>query len=448
MLYDIKKVSAIKQFKLIKAKGSISLKPKSTSHFFRERKKTNKLDLTGFNQVISISEKGQIAQVEGLTTFHDLSKETLEYGLLPLVVPELRNITIGGAISGLGVESSSFKNGLVHESVIECDVLTGSGRIITCSKNKNPDLFFTLPNSLGTVGYILKCKIKLRPVKKFVHLEFLRFDKVEEYFKQLKKECGKVDIDFIDGVIFSNNHLVIITGKFIDKLPDKIILNDFKINVYWKFIEDKKNNHAYLTVWDYLWRWDTDVFWKLHDTPLVILENKILRKILGPLILRSDLLNKIGRINSFLHQKIKNEKSLYENILQDPCLDIDDCTNFINWHAKTLSTYPLWICPLKNTKYGKIYPLHNFKGKYLVDIGIYTGKDRPAATPENYYNRLLEKKILELKGMKGLYSLSFFTREEFWGMYDESEYLKIKSKYDPDNIFPNIYSKVAGKTTL
>ena len=68
-----------------------------------------------------------IADVEGMTTYETLVDETLRYGLLPAVVPQLKTITVGGAVSGLGIESSSFKYGLVHETVDEMEILTGEG---------------------------------------------------------------------------------------------------------------------------------------------------------------------------------------------------------------------------------------------------------------------------------------------------------------------------------
>ncbi len=445
--YEEKKKAAIHDFQLIKSKGEVSLKPKFTSHFFRTRIKKNKLDLRGFNKIIRLDKENLTAEVEGLTTFHDLTTKTLEYGLLPRVVPELRNITIGGAISGLGVEASSFKYGLVHDSIVECDVLTGTGEVITCSKKENSDLFFTLPNSLGTLGYILKCKVKLISVTKCVHLEFLRYENAEKYFRELRELSSKGSVDFIDGIIFSIDHLVIITGKFIEKLPGDIKLNNFREDVYWKYLEDKNNTGAYLTIWDYLWRWDTDVFWGLHGSPLEFSENKIFRKIFGRYLLRSDILTKINHIYHSFTYKQKN-KTLHEDVLQDPCIDISKCAEFINWHKKVIGTYPLWVCPLKNTKLDRNYTLHNFRGEYLVDIGIYRGAMRPKGTDENYYNRLLEKEILKLSGMKGLYSLSFFSEKEFWSMYDKEEYFNAKHKYDPENVFSDIFKKSVGKTTL
>jgi FAD/FMN-containing dehydrogenase len=61
---------------------------------------------------------------------------------MPKVVPQLKTITIGGALAGLGIESSSFANGLAHESVREVEALTGDGRLLTATAdNEHAELF-------------------------------------------------------------------------------------------------------------------------------------------------------------------------------------------------------------------------------------------------------------------------------------------------------------------
>ena len=102
------------------------------------------------------------ADVEGMITYEALVDETLRYGLLPAVVPQLKTITVGGAVSGLGIESSSFKFGLVHETIEEMEILLGNRRLVTCSC-RNPDLFFGFPNSYGTLGYALRLTVRLIP---------------------------------------------------------------------------------------------------------------------------------------------------------------------------------------------------------------------------------------------------------------------------------------------
>ena len=81
--------------------------------------------LTG---VIAVDPVARTAEVPGMTTYEDLVDATLPHGLMPLVVPQLKTITLGGAVAGLGIESTSFRHGLPHESVREMEILTGAAR--------------------------------------------------------------------------------------------------------------------------------------------------------------------------------------------------------------------------------------------------------------------------------------------------------------------------------
>src|SRR5947199_1992496 len=131
---------------------------KRTSNLFRPRDRAaSPLDADGFTGVLAVDPAGRTADVGGMTTYEDLVDATLAHGLMPLVVPQLKTITLGGAVSGVGIESSSFRNGCPHESVLEMDILTGSGEVVTASPtNDHRDLFFGFPNSYGPPGHALR----------------------------------------------------------------------------------------------------------------------------------------------------------------------------------------------------------------------------------------------------------------------------------------------------
>ena len=111
----------------------------------------------------------------GMCTYEDLLVATLPYGLSPLVVPQLKTITLGGAVTGLGIESASFRNGMPHESVLEMDILTGAGEVLTASVEHHRDLYRAFPNSYGTLGYALRLRIALETVQPFVALRHVRY---------------------------------------------------------------------------------------------------------------------------------------------------------------------------------------------------------------------------------------------------------------------------------
>jgi len=61
--------------------------------------------------------------------------------------------------------------------------------------------------------------------------------------------------------------------------------------------------------------------------------------------------------------------------------------------------------------------------------------------PRGHYNRQVERKVMELGGMKSLYSDSYFTPGEFWGLYNREAYDALKRKYDPQGRLADLYRK-------
>src|SRR5438270_13438710 len=78
---------------------------KRTSNLFRPRDRAaHPLDADGFSGVLAVDAAARTADVGGMTTYEDLVDATLPFGLMPRVVPQLKTITLGGAVSGVGIE--------------------------------------------------------------------------------------------------------------------------------------------------------------------------------------------------------------------------------------------------------------------------------------------------------------------------------------------------------
>src|SRR4029079_19486068 len=141
----------------------------------RSEVETPGLDVSGLTGVLEVDAAARTAEVQGMCTYEDLVDATLPHGLIPLVVPQLRTMTLGGAVTGLGIESTSLRSGLPHESVLEMDVFTGAGEVVTATPdNEHADLFATFPNSYGSLGYATRLRIELEPVAPGVALRHVR----------------------------------------------------------------------------------------------------------------------------------------------------------------------------------------------------------------------------------------------------------------------------------
>src|SRR3954467_3414201 len=197
---------------------------KTSSNLFRGRRRTPavRLGVDGLDRVLSVDPVGRTADVGGMTTYLDLVDTTLAHGLMPLVVPQLKTITLGGAVSGLGIEAASFRNGLPHESVVEMEVLTGDGRVVLARPdNEHRDLFHGFPNSYGTLGYALRLTIELERVRPFVQLRHVPFTDPAACFAALAQLCERRShegdaVDFVDGTVFGANELYLTLGTLAD----------------------------------------------------------------------------------------------------------------------------------------------------------------------------------------------------------------------------------------
>src|SRR4030095_7105311 len=192
-------------------RGPVAL-AKETSNLFRDREagERRRLDVRAFNQVLSVREA--FVEAEGMIPYEDLTSACLQHGVMPAVVPQLKTITLGGAVAGVGIESSSHRQGLVHDTMLELDVLLGDGRIVNCTAhNAHSDLFFGFPNSYGTLGYALRVKAKLFPAKRYVVLTHIRHRDPGAFFRDLADWCAR-PVDFVDGVVFGPDEMYLVIG--------------------------------------------------------------------------------------------------------------------------------------------------------------------------------------------------------------------------------------------
>jgi hypothetical protein len=216
---------------------------KSTSNLFRIREKSagRPLDVRQLNQVLRVDAVNQTVEVEGMTTYERLADACLASECMPLVVPQLKSITIGGAVSGIGIESTSFRHGLPHESVLDMEVLLPDGEVAYCTPDNNhSDLFFGIPNSYGTLGYILKLTARTMPVKPFVALEHIRHTNIEDYFNAVAEVC-QGDADFVDGTVFSEDEMYLTLGRFTDNAP---YTSDYTwLDIYYRSIQRRSEDY-------------------------------------------------------------------------------------------------------------------------------------------------------------------------------------------------------------
>jgi len=429
---------------------------KRTSNLFRERAahEGGRLEVRGLDKTISVSADG-MAQVQGMATFEDFADACLAHGWVPPVVPELKTITIGGAATGIGIESSSFRRGFVHETVEEMDILCGDGVVRTCrADGPDSDLFHAFPNSYGTLGYALRLRVRLDKARRNVRLAYAKFADPSAFLDAMAEAClrgqdpSNGGPDFVEGVAFGPSEYVLSQGWRTDEAgPTSDIAGKVP---YFKTLRTKEAD--LLTARDHLWRWDADWFW--CSRPLGF-QKPLVRSLVPRRLLRSTTYMAILKFyrRHRLEQRIHAARKILglpfngeEPVIQDVEIPLRNSAEFLRFYWKTLDIRPLWICPVQPLPSKSPWTLYDLPLSLHLNFGFWSAVETREDLPQGHFNRLLEREVVRLSGHKSLYSSSYFEEDEFWQIYNGPAYRALKAKYDPRNALPDLYEKaVRGK---
>ena len=473
------------------AKGGDPLRlGKQESNLFRDRQRSprQRIDLSGFCHVLEINTAEGWVDVEGLTTYEQLVAQTLAQGVMPAVVPQLKTITVGGAVAGVGIEASSHRYGLVHHSLLALDVLLPDGEVLHCTPdNAHQDLFFGFPNAYGTLGYALRLRLRTVPVKPFVRIDYRMHAKAHAFFSDLAGLCGNglvggngngngsgngsghvtnhlagngngngrgngstfsnhsphpdiaaQEVDFVDGVVFGPRQQVVCVARFVDEAP---WVSDYGYEqIYYRSLLDKTVD--YLRVQDYLWRWDTDWFWCSKNFGA---QRPLVRRLLGRSRLNSRTYTRWMRWNDRLgisRHLARLRGQHLESVIQDVDIPIASATAFLAFLLREVGILPIWICPVRAPQQARPFTLYPVEpGKLWINFGFWDTVASDTARPPGHVNRVIEQEVMRLHGVKSLYSDSYFTPEEFAQVYATPAYEALKDKYDPLGRMLDLYDK-------
>lgn len=146
MSHEEKVSRIIKQLQGRTGSAPLSLKKKAVSHVVpkpTDKKYSDEtLDISDLDEILLIDTELRICIAEPGVTFERMVAAALKHGLVPAVVPELKTITLGGAVAGCSIESMSYKYGGFHDSCLEYEVVTAKGDVLVCTPDDENQLLF------------------------------------------------------------------------------------------------------------------------------------------------------------------------------------------------------------------------------------------------------------------------------------------------------------------
>ena len=358
---------------------------------------------------------------------------------------EFPGITAGGGFAGTGGESSSFKYGYFDETINSVEIVLGNGDIVTASNKENTDLFHGASGAVGSLGITTLLEIQLIQAKKYVKATYHSVRSISEAIGKTREETLDPSLDYVDGILFSKEHGVIVTGSLTDTIPSSARVHRFSdANDPWYYLHVKEETLGsvepiveYIPLSEYLFRYDRGGFWvgasafEYFKFPF----NQFTR----------------WYLDDFLHTRMLY-KALHASgqsrnyIVQDLALPYATVEKFIDYTIDSFGIWPLWLCPLRQSRLPTLHPHFTETEadgqtlKPMLNVGLW------GFGPAEYdkfvaKNRELERKLREFGGMKWLYAQTFYKEKEFWELFDRQWYDGLRRKYNAESL-PTVWDKV------
>ncbi|MCF7971735.1 MAG: FAD-binding protein [Methylococcaceae bacterium] len=416
------------------------------SHKQGNYKKTHYQVDVSLMDILQIDEKKGTVRLEPMANMGQISALLKPLGWSLAVVPELDALTVGGLINGFGIESSSHKYGLFQSICESLEIVTANGDLVKCSKEENSELFYAIPWSYGSLGFLVCAEIKIIPSKDYVQLSYIPFKSKHAFIERFTEESLKPAneaYDFIEGLMYSEQEGVLMLGNFADKVPSGKTKN--AINNFWKpwfyehvraILKQNTEQEEWIPLRHYYHRHTRSLFWEMA---LIIPfgNSPWFRYLLGWMSPPEVSLLKLTDTET-LHK-------LYDahHMDQDFLLPLSNLDKSLTYFDKEVDFYPLWLCPMRifaTPIRGMINPLPN--EQMFVDVGIY-GEPNVDNYNSKETTRKLEAFMRDMGGFQALYADTFQTREEFREMFDHSLLDKLREQTGAVKAFPEPFDKVS-----
>ncbi|MGW7422536.1 FAD-binding protein [Streptomyces sp. NPDC054813] len=157
------------------------------------------LDLSALSAVGPVA--GDRVAVRAGALWRDVLAATLPYGLTPPVLTDYLGAGVGGVLSAGGLGGASHRHGLVADSVLELEVVTGAGEHLVCSPDRHGALFDAVLAGLGQVAVIVRATLRLSPAPTVVRRYCLNYPDLATYLADQQLLATDRRFDYLEGQV-------------------------------------------------------------------------------------------------------------------------------------------------------------------------------------------------------------------------------------------------------
>lgn len=156
------------------------------------------VNMSGLNRIIEWDPGSGVVRCEAGVTLDQLWHKVLPDGWWPPVVSGTMHTTLGGCLGANIHGKNNYRMGTIGEHVTEFTALLPTGEEVTCSPEKNTDLFYSIISGLGLLGVITTVTLKMKKIESgLLEVHAWPTRTLEEQLRSLEE--GAPEYDYIVG---------------------------------------------------------------------------------------------------------------------------------------------------------------------------------------------------------------------------------------------------------
>lgn len=141
------------------------------------------------------------ALVQAGVKWSTLLQQTVPLGLSPPTVTDFIELSVGGTLSVGGIGGQAFRHGTQADNVLELQVVTGKGQLLTCSATQHRELFNACRAGLGQYGVIVGARVRLVPVPSMVRVYTATYADLRTFMADQERLINEGRFDYVEGSV-------------------------------------------------------------------------------------------------------------------------------------------------------------------------------------------------------------------------------------------------------
>ncbi|MFN3403248.1 MAG: FAD-dependent oxidoreductase [Cytophagaceae bacterium] len=193
------------------------------------------------NKILSFDLNLGIITCQAGVLLSDILEVTVPKGFFLPVTPGTKFITVGGALASDIHGKNHHSEGCFSDHVHSFDLLLSNGKVVSCSKESTPDLFWLTAGGMGLTGIILSVTFKLKPIETaYIRQESIKAKNLQEIMELFEEsENWTYTVSWID-CLAKGKHIgksIMMRGEHasraeLGKISDPLVLKKkLKLNV-------------------------------------------------------------------------------------------------------------------------------------------------------------------------------------------------------------------------